>query len=61
MPVAGRDVQYLGAGAQIQRLAELLADDLQGGADDGGVGRRPGGLLPDFQRGEIRIDCTRGS
>ena len=35
--VAGRDVEHLAAGAKIERLAQLLADDLQGRADDGVV------------------------
>ena len=43
--VAGGDVEHLAAGAQIERLAELLADDLQGRADDGVVAGRPGALL----------------
>ena len=43
--VAGRDVEHLLAGAQVERLAQLFADDLQRGADDGVVAGRPGGLL----------------
>ena len=43
--VAGRDIEHLAAGAQVERFAQLLADDLQRGADDGIVARGPGALL----------------
>ena len=54
--VAGRDVEHLAAGAQIERLAQLLADDLQRGADDGVVAGRPGALLARLDGGEIGLD-----
>ena len=43
--VAGGDVQHLGARAQVHGFAELLADNLQGGADQGIVAGGPGGAL----------------
>ena len=51
--VAGGDVEHGLAGTQIERLAQILADDLQGGADNGVVAGRPGGLLAGLQGGEI--------
>ena len=51
--VAGGDVEHLLAGADVERLAELLADDLQGGADDGVVAGGPGRLLTGLHRDEI--------
>jgi hypothetical protein len=57
--VAGGDVENLLPGAKIECLAELFADDLQGRADDGIISRRPSGLLPGFDRGEVgRRGCT---
>ena len=41
------------AGAEVDSLAERLADDLQRGADDGVVARRPGHLLTALDGGEI--------
>ena len=43
--VAGRDVQHPLARPEVEGLAEALADDLQGRADDGVVAGRPGRLL----------------
>jgi hypothetical protein len=51
--VAGRDVEHLGAAAQVDGLAELFADDLQRGADRRIVARGPGRLLLGLQGGEI--------
>ena len=39
--VAGGDVEHLLPGAEVERLAQLLADDLQRGADHGVVAGRP--------------------
>ena len=58
--VAGGDVEHRLAGAQIERLAQLLADDLQGRADDGVVAGRPGGLLAGLDGGEIGRCGWRG-
>jgi hypothetical protein len=41
--VASRDVEHAAARAQIERLAKVLADDLQSRACDGIVSRGPGG------------------
>ena len=43
--VAGGDVEHVLVRAEVERLAQRLADDLQRGADDGIVARRPGALL----------------
>ena len=43
--VAGRDIEHLAAGTKVERLAELLADDLQRRSDHRIVARRPGALL----------------
>ena len=51
--VAGGHVEHALAGAQVERLAQRLADDLQRGADDGVVARRPGGLLAGLDGGEV--------
>ena len=51
--VAGGDIEHFLARAQIHRLAEIFADDLQGRADDGVVAGRPGALLAGLQGGEI--------
>ena len=51
--VAGGDVEHLLSRADVERLAQLLADDLQGGADDGIVAGRPGALLAGLERREI--------
>ena len=51
--VAGGDVEHLPAGPQLGRLAELLAHDLQGGADGGVVAGRPGALLTGLDGGQV--------
>ena len=51
--VAGGDVEHARARAQVERLAQALADDLQRRADDGVVAGGPGGLLARLDRGEI--------
>ena len=40
-------------GAQVEGFAQLLADDLQGGADDGIVAGRPGALLAGLDGVEV--------
>ena len=51
--VAGGDIEHAFAGAQIDRLAELFADDLQRGADRGVVAGGPGFLLGAFDGGVV--------
>ena len=51
--VAGGDVEDALVAAEIDGLAERLADDLQRGADDGVVAGAPGDLLAALDRGEI--------
>ena len=51
--VAGGHVEHLLPGADVEGLAQLLADDLQGGADDGIVAGGPGALLARLERREI--------
>ncbi|MGX1105639.1 hypothetical protein AB7M47_004022 [Bradyrhizobium elkanii] len=51
--VAGGDVEHHLIAAQVDRLAEHLADDLERGADDRVVARTPGGLLARLDGGEI--------
>ena len=51
--VAGGDVEDALVAAQIDGLAERLADDLQRGADDGIVAGTPGELLAALDRGQI--------
>ena len=43
--VAGGHVEHLGVGGEVQGLGQVLADDLQGGADPGIVAGGPGGIL----------------
>ena len=61
--VARGHVEHPLAGAQVERLAQRLADDLQRRADDGVVASRPGRLLLRLDEGKIsnRIHCLRGS
>src|SRR6185437_12743276 len=54
----GSDVEDFAAGPEIEGFAELLGDDLQRGADDRIIARRPGGPLLAFQRGEVA--CRAG-
>ena len=56
--VAGGDVEHLLPGAEVEGLAQFLADDLQGGADDGIVAGGPSALLARFEGLEIN---RRGS
>ena len=58
--VAGCDVEHLAAGAQVECFAQLLADDLQRGADHRVVARRPGGLLAGLEPAEIGLRCGSG-
>ena len=51
--VAGGDVEDALAAAHVDGLGQRLADDLQGGADDGVVAAGPGGLLPLLDGGEV--------
>jgi hypothetical protein len=51
--VAGGDVEDALVAADIDGLAQHLADDLQGGADDGVVAGGPGAVLAGLDRGEI--------
>ncbi len=53
--VAGGHVEHALRRAQVHRLAQRLADDLQRGADDGIVARRPGGALARLDGGEIGL------
>ena len=53
--VAGSDVQHRLPGADVEGLAQVFADDLQGGADDGIVAGRPRPLLADFDGGQIGL------
>ena len=57
--VAGRDVEHLGAGGDVDRFAERLADDLQRGADHGVVAGGPRGLLLGLDLPEI-VGAERG-
>ena len=59
--VAGGDIQDFRARAKIERLAKLLADDLQRAADDGVIAGRPRCLLPGLEGCEIgRGGLSRG-
>src|SRR5215207_2812771 len=53
--VAGCDIEHALAGTKVERFAKLLADDLQRGADDGVVARRPCGLLPGLERRNVDL------
>jgi hypothetical protein len=53
--VAGGDVEHLLAGPEVERLAQLLADDLQRGADDGVVAGRPGAVLLGLEGGKVDL------
>jgi hypothetical protein len=58
--VAGSDVEHALAGAQIDRLAEALADDLQGGADHGVVAGGPSRLLALLDGGVVGLGGRDG-
>src|SRR5262249_46803052 len=51
--VAGRDVQNPLSGPDVESFAELLADDLKSGADDGVVPGGPSPLLSRFHGRKI--------
>jgi hypothetical protein len=51
--VAGGHVEHGLVGAHVGGLGQCLADDLQGGADDGVVAAGPGGLLAQLDGGEV--------
>ena len=51
--VAGGDIEHLLAGADVEGFAELLADDLQRGADDRIVAGGPGRMLTRLHGDEI--------
>ncbi len=53
--VAGGDIEDALVAAQIDGLAQHLADDLQRGADHGVVAGAPGDLLAALDRGEIEV------
>lgn len=51
--VTGGDVEHTLVAAQVDRFAERLADDLQGGAHDGVIAGAPGDLLAALDGGEV--------
>ena len=53
--VAGRHVEDLLSGAQVERLAQRLADDLQRRAHDGVVAGGPSALLAGLDRAEVGL------
>ena len=53
--VAGGDVEHLLAGPEVERFAQLFADDLQRGADDGIVAGRPGAVLLGLEGGKVDL------
>src|SRR5581483_3537305 len=53
--VAGSYVEHLLPRADIERLAQRLADDLQGGADHSVVAGRPGAMLACLERVEVDL------
>jgi hypothetical protein len=55
VPIAGGDVEHALTRADIQGLAEALADDLQCRPDNGVVAGRPCSLLAGFDGGQIRL------
>ena len=58
--VAGRNVKHALAGTKIKRFAEILADNLQRGADDGVIAGRPGALLFRLHGNEIGCRSSGG-
>jgi len=54
--VSGGHVEHLLSGANVERLTEVLADDLQGGAHHRVVARGPGAVLTRFQRIEVGLN-----
>ena len=54
MPLPAATSSTFEPDAEVERFAELLADDLQRGADDGVIARRPCGLLSRLEGGKIR-------
>ncbi len=55
VPVARGDIEDLGPAAEIERFAQQLAGELQGGAEDGIVSAGPGYLLPGLDGFEIGV------
>jgi len=53
--VAGRHVEHRAAGAEVERLAEVFADNLQGGADHRIVAGGPCALLARLDGAEIGL------
>ena len=53
--IAGGDIEHHLARTEVERLAQRLADDLEGRADDCVVARRPGALLAGLQRAKIGL------
>ena len=53
LPLPAATSSTFSPGAQVEGLAQLLADDLQRGADDGVVARRPRGLLAGLDGREV--------
>jgi hypothetical protein len=56
--IARGHVDHALTGAQIERFAEALTDDLQCGADHGIIAGGPRGLLTRFNGGEV--GCSAG-
>ena len=57
--VAGGDIEHLLSGAKIEGFAQLLADDLQRGADDGIIAGGPGALLAGLDARQIGLRRRR--
>ena len=56
--IAGGDIEDARAGADVERFAEIFADGLEGGADDGVVASGPGELLAGFDGAVVEV-CGR--
>src|SRR5581483_11380443 len=57
--VAGGYVEHLLPRADVERLAQRLADDLQGGADHSVIAGRPGTMLACLERVEVDLGRLR--
>ena len=53
--VAGGHVEHFLTRAHVERLAQLFADDLQGGADKGIIAGRPGCLLARLEHAKVGL------